>query len=55
MKDMAHPDPRVRYFAHEVVQPIDRWQAIAYRIAEALTLVATLGVLAYVFFFRGLA
>ena len=22
----AHPDPRVRYLAHEQVQPVDRWQ-----------------------------
>ena len=22
----AHPDPRTRYLAHEVVQPVDRWQ-----------------------------
>ena len=22
----AHPDPRVRYLAHEQVQPVDRWE-----------------------------
>ena len=32
----AHPDPTVRYLAHEVVQPVDRWEHDALVVLGAI-------------------